>query len=89
MEHVIGHGVQGPNVASSRIDLHSRYLDKAIIVAEVVTDRVLPGWKLVFEIWKPVDDELADSLKTQSLVRTEHDGHGDQCNVRQGRLPTS
>ena len=89
MKHVIGHGVQGPNVASARIAVNFGDLDKTIIVAEVVTDRVLPGWKLVFEIWKPVDDELANALKTQSLVRTEHDCHGDQCNVRQGRLPTS
>ena len=43
VKHVLGVGVQGPEVALARVARFASHLDETVVEAEVVPDAVLPG----------------------------------------------
>lgn len=86
VKHVLGHGVERPVVALSRISGLPRDFDETVIEREIVTDRVLPGRKFFSVVRKSVSNEIANSAESQSLVGRLQNGHGDQGDVGVGRL---
>ena len=85
-EHVCTGRVQGPVVAlASRSDL-SGDLDEAVVEAEIVPDRVLPGRPLLAVVRKVLYNVLADVAQRQHVAGGLRDGHGYQRDVRVGRL---
>lgn len=63
IEHVLGHGIQSPVVAFTRITRFSRNLDEAIVQRQIVSDGVLPGWKLLPVVRKSGHDEFANAAQ--------------------------
>ena len=61
VKHVLGQGVQGPEVPLAGVTRLPRDLDKAVIETEVVADRVLPLGELFLVIRKSVLDKLTDA----------------------------
>ena len=51
-----------------------------------MSDAVLPRRELLPIVSEPVHDELADSAQRQSFLRRLEDRHGDEGDVRVGRL---
>jgi len=47
---------------------------------------ILPGGEFFPVVGKPVSDEITDAAEGQPLVGRLQDGHGDQRDVRVGRL---
>lgn len=86
VEHVLGHRVQGPVVALSRVSRFPGYLYEAVVERQVVPDGVLPGGKLVPIVREPGHDEFADAAQGELLVRRLQYGHGDQRYVTVRRL---
>ena len=85
-EHVSAGRVQGPVVTlASRADLPGD-LDEAVIQTEVVPDGVLPRRPPLAVVRKVFDDVLADVTQCQHIAWGLRDGHGNQRNVRIGRL---
>lgn len=53
VEHILGHGVQGPEVTLSRISRLTRNFDEAVVQTQIVANRVLPGGKLLLVVPEP------------------------------------
>ena len=86
VKHVLGVGVQGPEVALARVARFTSHLDETVVEAEVVPDAVLPGGEPGPVVGEPASDELTDAVEGESLVWGLDDGHGDHCNVGVRRL---
>ena len=85
-EHIPAHGMQRPVAAFPRPVRSARYLDKAIIERQVVSERVLPPLRVLPVVRKPVHDELVNVWQGQHFFRRALDCHGSQGDVRVGRL---
>ena len=81
VKHVLGVGVQGPEVALARVARFTSHLDETVVEAEVVPDAVLPGGEPGPVVGEPASDELTDAVEGESLVRGLDDGHGNHGNV--------
>jgi len=86
VEHVLGVGVEGPVVALAGVARLPGDLDEAVVETQIVADRVLPRGELVPVVGEAGHDEVADAAQGESLVRTLEDAHGDERDVRVGRL---
>ena len=86
VEHVLGHGVQRPEVALARVARLPRHLDETVVETEVVADGVLPLRELLLVVGEPRPDEVADATQGEPLVGRLEDGHGDEGDVGVGRL---
>ena len=86
VKHVLGQGVQGPEVPLPGVTRLPRHLDEAVIETEVVADRVLPLGESLPIIGEPFLDKLTDTIEGEPLVRGLDYGHGDQSDVGVGRL---
>ena len=86
VKHVLGVGVQGPEVALARVARFASHLDETVVEAEVVPDAVLPGGEPGPVVGEPASDELTDAVEGESLVRGLDDGHGDHRDVGVWRL---
>ena len=86
LEHVVGVGVEGPVAALAGLLVIPGDLDEALVEAEVVPDGVLPALLVVPVVGEPVHDELVDAVERGLLVGRVLDGHGDERDVRVGRL---
>ena len=86
VEHVLGRRVQRPVVALAGVARLAGDLDEAVVEAEVVADRVLPGWEAFSVVREAIHDELTDTGESETLLMALQDGHGDQGDVRVGGL---
>ena len=86
VKHVLGQGVQGPEVPLAGVTRLPRHLDKAVIETEVMADRVLPLGELFLVIRKSVHDELTDAAEGESLLGRLEYAHTDQSLAGVGRL---
>lgn len=68
VKHILGHGVQGPEISFSRIARLSRNFDEAVVETQIVSDRVLPRRKLFFVVPESDDEKLDIVLR----IRTFH-----------------
>lgn len=53
VEHVLGQGIECPEIAFTGIAGLTGNLDEAIVKAEVVSDGILPGREFVFVVGEP------------------------------------
>lgn len=86
VEHVLGGRIQAPVVALARAAGLAGNLDEAVVERQVVADAVLPGGELEAVVREAAADEGADAAKSETLVRTLQDGHGDEGDVGVGGL---
>ena len=86
VKHVLGQGVQGPEVPLAGVTRLPRHLDKAVIETEVMADRVLPLGESLPIVGEPFLDELTDTVECEPLMRGLDYGHGYQSNVGVRRL---
>ena len=86
VKHVLGQGVQGPEVPLAGVARLSWHLDKAVIETQIVADGVLPLGELFLVIREPLLDKLADAAEGEPLVGGLEDGHADQGDVGVRRL---
>ena len=89
VKHVLGQGVQGPEVPLAWVARLPRDLDEAVIETQIMSDAVLPGGESVLVVGESVPDELTDAVQCESLVGALDNAHGDQGDVGVGRLHTS
>lgn len=81
VEHIVRVGIQCPVAALARFLVIARYLDKALVETEVVTDRVLPSLLIVAIVRKVLHDVLIDAVQRHFLVGCIADSLGDECNI--------
>ena len=86
VKHVLGVGVEGPEVALAGVAGLPGHLDEAVVETEVVADAVLPGGVALVVVGEAAPDELADAVEGEALVGALDDGHGDHGDVAVGRL---
>lgn len=86
VKHIFRLGVEGPVVAFARVARLPWDLDEAVVERKVMANGVLPSRKLLPVVRKAVAYELADATERQLFLRALEDGHGDECDVRVGRL---
>ena len=86
LKHGDGLWVESPVGALARPGGMPRYLDEAVVEAEVVPEGVLPALGVVPVVREPLHDELVDLGEGQHPLRRVVDGHCGQRNVRVRRL---
>ncbi len=86
LKHVARLGMQRPVAALARSLRTSRHLDKAVVEAQRVSDRVLPALLILAVVGKQVHDELVDLAERAHAVAVVLYGHGDEADVGVGWL---
>jgi len=86
VEHVLGGWVQRPVVALARVARLAGDLHEAVVEAEVVPDRVLPGGEALAVVREAGGDKVTDAAEREPLAGRLEDCHRDECDVRVGRL---
>lgn len=81
-KHIITLWIQGPVVSFKWLIRFYSSLDETIIERKVVADTNFPRWIGITIKGKPVSDELAYTIQSQSLLRRVLDRHCNQCNIR-------
>jgi len=71
VKHVLRQRVQRPEVALSRVPRLAGHLYEAIVQAEIVPDRVLPGGELVLVVWK-AEIEFDKCFRANTFLLQKH-----------------
>ena len=86
LEHLLAFRIQRPIVAFARLSFLSRHFNKAIVQAQVVSDRVLPALAILVIVRKSLHDELINSVQSNSVIGRVFNSHGNQSYVGVGRF---
>ena len=86
LKHGDGLGVESPVGALARPGGMPRYLDEAVVEAEVVPEGVLPALGVLPVVREVVHDELVDLGEGQHPLLTVVEGHRGECYVGVGGL---
>ncbi|MPC28380.1 hypothetical protein E2C01_021584 [Portunus trituberculatus] len=86
VEHVPGLRVQRPVRPLTRLLVVTGYLDETFVETQVVANGVLPPLLVFPIVRKPLHDELVDAVQSDALLGVVLDGHGNESDVRVGRL---
>lgn len=60
IEHILGHGVQRPEITLSRITRLSGHFNEAVVETQIVANGVLPRRKFVFVVAKSVKRKVGE-----------------------------
>ena len=88
-KHVSRLRMKSPKGSFARLVRSSRNFDKAIIEGKRMTYRVLPSLLILTIVWEVIHDKLINFTQSQHLRCRLLNSHGNQTDVRVGRLGMS
>lgn len=86
VKHPLARWVECPIVAFAWISRFTGHLHETVVERQVVSNRVLPRWKLFAVVWKTTFDEVADFAESEFSLGRLQNSHCNQCDIGIGRF---